>query len=94
MARMLVEAGTQDLGTGTYTIMTQIAADASACAPSQVTFRLGDTGLSGDAGFRRIANRGQHRFGGGSGGQALREKLMQLAIGDAARRCIAQRVAT
>jgi xanthine dehydrogenase YagR molybdenum-binding subunit len=40
---ILVESGTADLGTGTYTVMTQVAADALAVPVSQVTFRLGDT---------------------------------------------------
>ena len=39
----LVEAGTQDIGTGTYTIMTQIAADALGLPPAKVRFELGDT---------------------------------------------------
>jgi xanthine dehydrogenase YagR molybdenum-binding subunit len=38
-----VESGTEDLGTGTYTVMTQIAADALGVLPARVTFRLGDT---------------------------------------------------
>jgi xanthine dehydrogenase YagR molybdenum-binding subunit len=41
--RALVEAGSQDLGGGTYTIMTQIAADALNIPVSRVTFKLGDT---------------------------------------------------
>ena len=41
--KVLVEAGTQELGGGTYTIMTQIAADALGVPVSRVTFRLGDT---------------------------------------------------
>jgi xanthine dehydrogenase YagR molybdenum-binding subunit len=41
--RVLVEAGSQDLGGGTYTIMTQIAADALGVPVSRVNFRLGDT---------------------------------------------------
>ena len=38
-----VQAGTQDLGTGTYTVMTQIAADALGLPPERVRFELGDT---------------------------------------------------
>jgi len=38
-----VQAGTQDIGTGTYTIMTQIAADAMGVPVDQVRFELGDT---------------------------------------------------
>jgi xanthine dehydrogenase YagR molybdenum-binding subunit len=39
----LVQCGTQDIGTGTYTIMTQIAADALGLPLDKVTFELGDT---------------------------------------------------
>ena len=42
---ILVQAGTQDIGTGTYTIMAQIAADALAVPAERVTFELGDTAL-------------------------------------------------
>ncbi|HEY3815946.1 MAG TPA: xanthine dehydrogenase family protein molybdopterin-binding subunit [Polyangiaceae bacterium] len=40
---VLVQAGTQDIGTGTYTIMGQIAADALAVPYERVRFELGDT---------------------------------------------------
>jgi xanthine dehydrogenase YagR molybdenum-binding subunit len=40
---VLVRSGTQDLGTGTYTIMTQVAADALGVPVSMVRFELGDT---------------------------------------------------
>jgi xanthine dehydrogenase YagR molybdenum-binding subunit len=39
----LVQASTADLGTGTYTVMAQIAADALGYAPARVRFELGDT---------------------------------------------------
>jgi xanthine dehydrogenase YagR molybdenum-binding subunit len=41
----LVEAAAHDIGTGTYTIMAQVAADALGLAPKQVSVRLGDTRL-------------------------------------------------
>ena len=41
----LVEAAAHDIGTGTYTIMAQVAADALGLAPQQVSVRLGDTRL-------------------------------------------------
>ncbi len=41
----LVEAAAHDIGTGTYTVMTQVAADALGMAPDKVTVRLGDTRL-------------------------------------------------
>jgi len=39
----LVRSGTQDLGTGTYTVMTQVAADALGLPPERIHFELGDT---------------------------------------------------
>jgi xanthine dehydrogenase YagR molybdenum-binding subunit len=41
----LVESGSHDLGTGTYTIMTQIAADALGMPLEKVKFDLGDTNM-------------------------------------------------
>lgn len=43
--RLLVSSATTDIGTGTYTVMTQIAADAMGMAPGDVTFKLGDSAL-------------------------------------------------
>jgi xanthine dehydrogenase YagR molybdenum-binding subunit len=42
---LVVQAGTQDLGTGTYTIMSQIAADTLGLPMERVHFELGDTAL-------------------------------------------------
>jgi xanthine dehydrogenase YagR molybdenum-binding subunit len=41
----LVQSGTQDLGTGTYTVMSQVAADALGLPMHRVAFQLGDTTL-------------------------------------------------
>jgi xanthine dehydrogenase YagR molybdenum-binding subunit len=41
----LVEAGMHDLGTGTYTVMRQVAAEALGLPVEKVTVRLGDTRL-------------------------------------------------
>ena len=41
----VVQSGSQDIGTGTYTVMTQVAADALGVSPSRVRFELGDTRL-------------------------------------------------
>ena len=41
----LVEAAAHDIGTGTYTVMAQVAADALGLAPDRVVVRLGDTRL-------------------------------------------------
>jgi xanthine dehydrogenase YagR molybdenum-binding subunit len=41
--RAWIRAGTQEIGCGTYTIMTQIAADALGLSPDRVRFELGET---------------------------------------------------
>ena len=41
----MVASGTQDLGTGTYTVMTQVAADAFGFPVDKVDFALGDSSL-------------------------------------------------
>lgn len=80
---ILVESGTQDLGTGTYTVMTQIAADAIGVAPKEVTFRLGDT----DYPETPVSGGSQTAASTGSAvhlaAAALREKLVQMAVSDA-----------
>jgi len=43
--RALVQAATQELGTGSYTVFTQVAADALGLPVDRVTFELGDTDL-------------------------------------------------
>jgi xanthine dehydrogenase YagR molybdenum-binding subunit len=41
----MVASGTQDLGTGTYTVMTQVCADALGFPPEKIHFALGDSSL-------------------------------------------------
>lgn len=41
--RVLAKSGTQDIGTGTYTVMTQVVAQTMGMPLEAVTFRLGDT---------------------------------------------------
>jgi xanthine dehydrogenase YagR molybdenum-binding subunit len=77
-----VDAGSHDLGGGTYTIMTQIAADAVGVPVERVTFRLGDTRypetpVSG--GSQTAATCGTAVYEASS---ALRKKLLELAGGD------------
>jgi xanthine dehydrogenase YagR molybdenum-binding subunit len=78
-----VAAGTQDLGTGTYTIMTQIAAQMFGVTPSRVKFRLGDTMLPKtpvSGGSQTAASTGSAVH---AAAQALSEKLIQMAVSDA-----------
>jgi xanthine dehydrogenase YagR molybdenum-binding subunit len=57
----LVEAGTHDLGTGTYTVLQQIAADTLGLAREKISVRIGDTRLPkshGSIGSATLANAG------------------------------------
>jgi len=78
-----VDAGTQDLGTGTYTVMTQVAAESFGVPVNRVKFRLGDTILPEtpvSGGSQTAASTGSAVY---LAAQALREKLIQMAIADA-----------
>lgn len=44
--RLLVTSATADIGTGTYTVMTQIAAEAMGLPMERVEFRLGDSSMA------------------------------------------------
>lgn len=82
--RFVVEAGTQDIGTGTYTVMTQIAADALGVPPESVTFRLGDTEFPEtpvSGGSQTAASTGNAVH---SVGQTLREQITTMATNDSA----------
>jgi xanthine dehydrogenase YagR molybdenum-binding subunit len=79
----LVRSGTHDLGTGTYTVMTQIAAEALGMPVSKVIFELGDTGhpeapVSG--GSQTVASVGPAVH---AAAKAARDKLIALAVADA-----------
>lgn len=43
--KLVISSGTSDIGTGTYTIMTQIAAESLGLRIEDVTFKLGDTNM-------------------------------------------------
>jgi xanthine dehydrogenase YagR molybdenum-binding subunit len=76
----LVRSGSQDLGTGTYTVMTQIAAEALGMAASKVTFELGDTGLPeapASGGSQTVASVGPAVH---AAAKAARDKLVALAV--------------
>jgi xanthine dehydrogenase YagR molybdenum-binding subunit len=82
--RAIVQAGTQDIGTGTYTIMTQIAGDALALPVGDVRFELGDTAFPEappSVGSFTAASTGPAVH---NACVALRGKLLEQAIGDPA----------
>jgi xanthine dehydrogenase YagR molybdenum-binding subunit len=78
----LVRSGSQELGTGTYTVMTQVAADALGIAPDKVRFELGDTDFpeapvsGGSQSVASVAPAVQ------AAGEAARLKLIGIALAD------------
>jgi xanthine dehydrogenase YagR molybdenum-binding subunit len=78
----VVQSGTQDLGTGTYTVMTQVAADALGLPLDKVRFELGDSALpkapvsGGSQSVASVSPAVQ------AAAAAVRAKLVGLAIAD------------
>ncbi|MDQ2820805.1 MAG: xanthine dehydrogenase family protein molybdopterin-binding subunit [Pseudomonadota bacterium] len=80
----LVQSGTHELGTGAYTIMTQIAGDALGLPVAQVTFQLGDSAMPEapvSGGSQTTASVGPAVHAAAS---AARDKLIAIAIADQA----------
>jgi xanthine dehydrogenase YagR molybdenum-binding subunit len=80
--RVVIKAASHDLGTGTYTVLTQLAADALGVAASCVTIELGDTNLPPNpisAGSMTVASTGSAVH---LAAMAVRDKLVQLAVTD------------
>jgi len=76
----LVEAGMHDIGTGTYTVMQQVAADALGLAPEKVEVRLGDTRLPAShpaIGSSTMANAGASIL---LAARAARDQAVTLAL--------------
>ncbi|KKX32939.1 xanthine dehydrogenase family protein molybdopterin-binding subunit [Rhizobium sp. LC145] len=68
---LTVQADMTDIGTGTYTILTQIAADATGLPPSAITVELGDSN------FPRTAGSGGS-WGAASSGSAVHNACLAL----------------
>jgi xanthine dehydrogenase YagR molybdenum-binding subunit len=80
----LFRSATQDLGTGTYTVMTQIAADAIGLQVEQVRFELGNSQMPESpvsGGSTTVASVGPAVQ---AAGHALRLKLAGIALADQA----------
>jgi len=76
----LVETAAHDIGTGTYTVMRQVAADALGMEPQKVRVRLGDTRLPEShpaIGSATMANAGASVM---HAAQAVHRKAMELAL--------------
>ncbi|MGM9319969.1 xanthine dehydrogenase family protein molybdopterin-binding subunit [Deinococcus aquaticus] len=80
--RVEVEAGSHDIGTGTYSILAQIAADALGTDLERVTVKLGDSRLpkNGYSGGSRTA--GSVGSAVLAAAQGLRQELVDLAVND------------
>ncbi len=79
-----VQAGSQDLGTGTYTVMTQTAADALGLPPEKVRFELGDTLMPEtpvSGGSQTAASTGSAVQ---AAGKAAKAQAIALAVADTA----------
>ncbi|MFI6693041.1 xanthine dehydrogenase family protein molybdopterin-binding subunit [Streptomyces sp. NPDC050433] len=78
----LIESSTSDMGPGTYTSMTQVAADALGLAVRNVRFRLGDTDMptaplhGGSLTMASVGSTVQ------DGCDKLRQQAIELAVGD------------
>ena len=82
--RIIVQSGTQDLGTGTYTVMTQVAADALDCPVERVVFELGDSDFPAapvSGGSQSVASVAPAVR---AAALALRDKLIALGVADEA----------
>ena len=78
----LVQVGTQDLGTGTYTVMSQIAADTLGMLVERVQFELGDSTFPHapvSGGSMTVASVGPAVL---AACEAARDKLFDLALSD------------
>jgi xanthine dehydrogenase YagR molybdenum-binding subunit len=76
----LVEAGTHEIGGGTYTVMQQVAADMLGLTPERVTVRLGDTRLPAShpsIGSATMANAGASIM---MAAKAARYEAIELAL--------------
>lgn len=75
-----VEAGTHEIGGGTYTVMRQVAADSLGLRPDMVIVRLGDTRLPASHasfGSATMANAGASVM---LAAKAVRDKAVELAL--------------
>ncbi|OYN79331.1 hypothetical protein CG716_13365 [Mycolicibacterium sphagni] len=77
-----VQTATSDMGPGTYTSMTQVAADALGISADRVRFALGDSAFPkapSHSGSRTMASVGSAVF---TAGNMLRDKIIRLAVVD------------
>ncbi len=79
---VVVRSATHDLGTGTYTVMSQVAADAIGVPMSKVRFELGDSRFPKAPGAGGSQSAASVSPAVHAAGLAMRRKLIELAIAD------------
>jgi len=77
-----VQSGTQDIGTGTYTVMTQVAAEALGLSSQSVQFELGDSNLPKAPVTGNSITVGSVSPAVHKAASAARVKMIQMAIAD------------
>ncbi|WP_225225844.1 xanthine dehydrogenase family protein molybdopterin-binding subunit [Komarekiella delphini-convector] len=77
-----VQSGTQDIGTGTYTVMTQVAAEALGLSSQSVQFELGDSNLPKAPVTGNSITVGSVSPAVHKAASAARVKMIQMAITD------------
>jgi xanthine dehydrogenase YagR molybdenum-binding subunit len=80
--KVQAQSGTQDIGTGTYTVMTQVVAETLGTPLTTVTFALGDTNLP-PAGLSAASATINSLNGAVSkASQSVRDAVIAIAVGD------------
>ena len=80
--RALVQCGTHDLGTGAYTVMTQIAAETLGLPVERVRFELGDTRLPPAPGAGGSCSAASAGSAVQAAARTLRTRLIDMALRD------------
>jgi xanthine dehydrogenase YagR molybdenum-binding subunit len=79
---VLAQCGTQDIGTGTYTVMTQVAAQALGIPVAQVRFQLGDSNYPAAAASQSSSTVPSVAGAVDKAAKAVRDAVIRLAIAD------------
>ncbi len=81
--RILVGCGTQEIGTGNYTVMTEVAADILRVPPNLIDARLGDTNLPEGPISAGSMSTASITPAVKAAAEQAKQKLIELAVGDA-----------
>src|SRR5947208_588627 len=80
---VVVRAGSQEIGCGTYTVMSQVAADAVGVGVERVRFELGNTDMPENPASTGSVTAASTGSAVHDVAVALRQKIAQMAIADA-----------